>query len=145
MIRASTAMPLGPAIAPPPGYVAFCSRDPDQCAPPSSGVPVIALASATWHTVEQVNTSWNTTVKPLDYAAHYGRVDYWTIPKDGYGDCEDYALTKRKDLLDAGLPASNRRTECLAAAVWPLPLPSEPVGAVVRWGPSAAPCCARCG
>jgi len=34
---------------------------------------------------------------------HYGRSDYWTIPADDFGDCEDYALAKRKLLLQAGL------------------------------------------
>jgi len=105
VIRASTAMPFGPPAEPPSGYVAFCSRDPDQCAAPSGGAPVVALDSATWHTMEQVNTAWNAEVKPLEDAAHYGRVDYWTIPRDGYGDCEDYALGKRKSLVDLGLPA----------------------------------------
>jgi len=33
----------------------------------------------------------------------------WTIPTDGYGDCDDYAVTKRKELLDAGFPVSALR------------------------------------
>jgi len=28
----------------------------------------------------------------------------WTIPTDGYGNCKDYALAKRKDLAAAGFP-----------------------------------------
>jgi predicted transglutaminase-like cysteine proteinase len=40
----------------------------------------------------------------------YGVEDYWTAPVlDGrpvYGDCEDYALGKRRALLAAGVPAS---------------------------------------
>jgi len=109
VIRASTAMPSGSAVTPPSGYVAFCGRDPDQCAAPGGDVPVVALDSAVWHTLGQVNTAWNTAVKPLSDSAHYGRVDYWTIPQDGYGDCEDYALGKRKSLVDLGLPAQALR------------------------------------
>ena len=30
--------------------------------------------------------------------------DRWDIPDDGYGDCEDYQLLKRKLLVKAGLP-----------------------------------------
>lgn len=35
----------------------------------------------------------------------YGVRDYWTLP-ERYGDCEDYALLKRKLLIDAGIPSS---------------------------------------
>lgn len=109
MIRASTSMPSGPATAPPSGYVAFCNRDPEQCASPSGDVSTVTLDANTWHTLEEVNTAWNTTIKPEEDAAHYGRVDYWTIPKDGYGDCEDYALGKRKSLVDLGMPVQALR------------------------------------
>ena len=37
----------------------------------------------------QFNNGNGATLKPEEDAAHYGVVDYWTIPKDGYGDCED--------------------------------------------------------
>jgi predicted transglutaminase-like cysteine proteinase len=33
----------------------------------------------------------------------------WTIPTDGYGGCEDYALTKRKDLIADGFPEPTLR------------------------------------
>ena len=35
---------------------------------------------------------------------HWGTADKWDIPTDGYGDCEDYQLLKRKMLVQAGLP-----------------------------------------
>ena len=28
----------------------------------------------------------------------------WSLPTDGYGDCEDYQFLKRKLLVEAGLP-----------------------------------------
>ena len=33
--------------------------------------------------------------------AHWGVVDRWDFPDDGYGDCEDYQLLKRKLLPSA--------------------------------------------
>ena len=45
----------------------------------------------------------------MDDQRHYGRAEYWNIPTDGYGDCEDYALTKRRDLIAAGFPAQALR------------------------------------
>jgi predicted transglutaminase-like cysteine proteinase len=35
---------------------------------------------------------------------HWGVVERWNYPDDGYGDCEDYALQKRKLLMQAGWP-----------------------------------------
>ncbi len=35
---------------------------------------------------------------------HWGVVDRWDYPLDGKGDCEDYALLKRKMLIDIGFP-----------------------------------------
>jgi predicted transglutaminase-like cysteine proteinase len=93
----------------PSGFVAFCSRDPDQCMTANNAASITVLNSDAWRMLGQVNSAWNTGVKPLEDAAHYGRVDYWTIPKDGYGDCEDYALGKRKSLVDLGLPVQALR------------------------------------
>ena len=35
---------------------------------------------------------------------HWGVVERWNYPDDGYGDCEDYVLLKRKMLMQAGWP-----------------------------------------
>ena len=35
---------------------------------------------------------------------HWGVVDRWDLPEDGKGDCEDFALLKRKRLAEAGVP-----------------------------------------
>jgi predicted transglutaminase-like cysteine proteinase len=36
---------------------------------------------------------------------HWGVVEKWSYPDDGYGDCEDYVLLKRKMLMQAGWPS----------------------------------------
>ena len=33
-----------------------------------------------------------------------GRVERWSYPDDGYGDCEDYVLLKRRMLIQSGWP-----------------------------------------
>jgi len=35
---------------------------------------------------------------------NWGVVERWSHPDDGYGDCEDYALLKRRMLIEAGWP-----------------------------------------
>lgn len=46
----------------------------------------------------------NEAIAPVADNVHYGRAEYWTIPTDGEGDCEDYALTKRSELIASGMP-----------------------------------------
>ena len=96
----------GTAIAAvtPPGFTGFCVRFPDQCQAPPGTPATVALTEAAWRTLNQVNSAVNASIWPEDDLAHYGRAEYWTIPTDGYGNCKDYALAKRKDLAAAGFP-----------------------------------------
>jgi predicted transglutaminase-like cysteine proteinase len=104
VVLASTAMPSGMAEAAPDGYVAFCRRDPADCATSSDTRTALTLDPDAWSTIVRVNAETNAAIMPVEDAYHYGRSDYWTIPRDGMGDCEDYALAKRKALIAAGLP-----------------------------------------
>ena len=52
----------------------------------------------------RVNRWVNETVKPMTDMDHWGVIEKWSLPTDGYGDCEDYVLLKRKMLIDAGWP-----------------------------------------
>ena len=88
----------------PPGYVSFCIRFPDQCQATPNAPSSIQLSDAAWRTITKVNANINKSIWPEDDQTHYGRAEYWNIPTDGYGDCEDYALTKRKALIGEGFP-----------------------------------------
>jgi predicted transglutaminase-like cysteine proteinase len=105
------AMPVSTAVADvPPGYVSFCLRFADQCADPAKDAPqTVALTPAIWNTLNKINLATNESLWPEDDQRHYGRAEFWTIPADGYGDCEDSALTKRKALIAAGLPEAALR------------------------------------
>ena len=37
---------------------------------------------------------------------HYGQQDLWSLPQDGKGDCEDFAMENASFLLEKGFPAS---------------------------------------
>jgi len=52
--------------------------------------------------IDDVNFEVNTSIIYKSDLEHYGKLDYWTIPIR-YGDCEDYALLKRKKLLKLGI------------------------------------------
>lgn len=93
----------------PSGYIAFCLRNSDQCELPKNAPTIAHLNLPTFELLTRVNRQTNAAIQPEDDVDHYGPADYWTIATDGYGDCEDYALTKRKALIDAGLPVAALR------------------------------------
>jgi predicted transglutaminase-like cysteine proteinase len=102
---ASTAMPAGTLAQDSPlGFVSFCLRFKDQCAYDANTPSVVTLDSKTWTLANQVNASLNADIWPEHDKRHYDRTEYWTIPTDGFGDCKDYALAKRKELAEKGLP-----------------------------------------
>jgi predicted transglutaminase-like cysteine proteinase len=93
----------------PPGFLSFCMRFADQRDPLPGKVSTISLDKQNWRVLDRINHAVNTSIWPEDDKRHYGQAEYWTIPTDGYGDCDDYAVTKRKDLLDAGFSSSDLR------------------------------------
>ena len=62
------------------------------------------MSQTAWRDLLRVNKWVNETVKPITDMDHWGVVEKWSLPTDGYGDCEDYVLMKRKMLIDAGWP-----------------------------------------
>jgi predicted transglutaminase-like cysteine proteinase len=106
----SASMPDGNALAEaPPGFISFCMRFADQCAAPPGAPATVTLGASQWQNLRKVNERVNRTIRPMGDERHYGRAEYWNIPTDGYGDCEDYALTKRKELIAAGFPEPSLR------------------------------------
>jgi hypothetical protein len=51
-----------------------------------------------------VTSTVNRAIGPEDDLPHYGVAEYWDLPADGYGNCKDYALVKRNQLIARGLP-----------------------------------------
>jgi predicted transglutaminase-like cysteine proteinase len=95
---------LGDTIRAPIGWVEFCADNPDECAGGTSQPRDVVMSQAAWRDLVKVNRWVNGTIKPLTDMDHWGVVERWSLPTDGYGDCEDYVLLKRKMLVDAGWP-----------------------------------------
>lgn len=102
----SAYMPVGGATTAPIGYVQFCQDNPDDCRQEAVQPRDVVLSAAAWRDLNAVNREVNEDVKPLTDQDHYGKVEVWAYPTDGYGDCEDYVLEKRRTLIDAGWPRS---------------------------------------
>ena len=95
---------LGDSTRAPIGWVEFCAENPGECRSGPSEPRDIVMTQAAWRDLLRVNRWVNETVKPLTDMDHWGVVEKWSLPTDGYGDCEDYVLFKRKLLIDAGWP-----------------------------------------
>ena len=91
---------------PPRGFVQFCQENPGECTPNSSIEARLAASSQRLLELNEVNRRVNKSVVPETDMDHYGISEYWTLPTDGKGDCEDYALLKRHELMRLGWPSS---------------------------------------
>jgi predicted transglutaminase-like cysteine proteinase len=94
----------GEQTRPPIGWVEFCAELPKECEVAPSAPRDVVLSARAWKDLVRVNKWVNETIKPMTDLEHYGMVEKWAYPDDGYGDCEDYVLLKRRMLMRAGWP-----------------------------------------
>ena len=104
IVPASDFMPITGRTSTPWGWVDFCARYAAECAGGAMAAEDVELTPANWRLIQQVNEKVNHAIRPMSDMDHWGVVDQWDLPSDGYGDCEDYALLKRKLLISLGLP-----------------------------------------
>jgi predicted transglutaminase-like cysteine proteinase len=95
---------IGDVTRAPIGWVEFCADSPQECPRGASQPRDIVLSQTAWRDLVRVNRWVNENVKPMTDMEHWGVVEKWSLPTDGYGDCEDYVRLKRKMLIDAGWP-----------------------------------------
>ena len=94
----------GSATRAPVGWVEFCAERPTECKATTSAPRDVVLTNKSWADLVRINAWVNENVKPMTDMDHWGVVEKWSYPDDGYGDCEDYALLKRRMLVEAGWP-----------------------------------------
>jgi predicted transglutaminase-like cysteine proteinase len=95
---------IGTSSRPPIGWTEFCAENRQECATRPMEARDVVLSSTAWRDLVRVNRWVNGKIKPLTDMDHWGVVERWSYPDDGYGDCEDYVLLKRKMLIQAGWP-----------------------------------------
>jgi predicted transglutaminase-like cysteine proteinase len=96
-------------------HVRFCLRYPSECKTNPAESESIDLDAKTSELLTRVNQSVNESIipTPKSYGPNLG--DGWTIaPK--MGDCNDYAVTKRHELLESGLPSKALRLSVVQSA-----------------------------
>ncbi len=95
---------VGPRTSVPYGWVDFCNRYGTECDVDPLEPVDIDLTPAALRDIERIDRQVNAAVTPETDMDHWGLVDRWDYPIDGRGDCEDYALLKRKILMHEGYP-----------------------------------------
>lgn len=88
----------------PIGWIDFCKRFSSDCAFRAKEEKIIRLTEKEWDKIIRINDKVNREITPVTDLAYFGQEEFWTYPTNNKGDCEDYALLKRKLLAQAGLP-----------------------------------------
>ena len=96
---------VGGTTSIPVGHAEFCQHRPDECRANPDPVAAVSLNEGLWQQLLAVNAGINQAIVSVTDQELYQVAEFWTYP-NGYGDCEDYALAKRRELINAGWPAS---------------------------------------
>jgi predicted transglutaminase-like cysteine proteinase len=95
---------VGEPTRPPIGWVEFCIEYKPECSTQPSSPRDVVLTQKAWADIIKVNAWVNQAIKPVTDLEHWGVIERWNYPDDGYGDCEDYVLLKRRMMMQAGWP-----------------------------------------
>lgn len=88
-------------VSAPFGHIEFCVRHPSECRIRSRGQKMARLSRGTWLMLKQVNSRVNRSMRSQSDHRSRGKIDHWSVG-GRVGDCEDYALTKRHELIRRG-------------------------------------------
>ena len=99
-------MHTGGRTTQPVGHYEFCLHQPNECRELTPKQPPIQLTRKLWAAMVDVNNTVNTMVTPRTDMEIWGKEEVWSYP-DRVGDCEDYVLEKRRDLMKKGVPAGS--------------------------------------
>jgi predicted transglutaminase-like cysteine proteinase len=99
-------MRTGGRTTQPVGHYEFCLREPDECRQKTAGRGPVELTRKLWAAIVDVNNKVNASVVPRTDMDIWGKEELWSYPSK-VGDCEDYALEKRRQLMRFGVPAGD--------------------------------------
>lgn len=87
-------------VAPPAGAQTLCKAYSWACAVSPSDR---AVTSSQMQLVQSVNLQVNRSTRPIEDRRQYGEDERWAVPTSRGGDCEDYALAKKRELIRRGI------------------------------------------
>lgn len=95
-------IPIRAEVTPPPGAQGICATYDWACAKSNR---TILVDDALMQTVRTVNSRANRSIRPISDFNQYRIMERWSLPTARGGDCEDYALYKKRELIRVGIPA----------------------------------------
>jgi predicted transglutaminase-like cysteine proteinase len=99
----TTMQTQGYAFAP-PAFKAFCAKEKTLC-DTKGRTKVVDLTGTRKAELARVNAAVNRRIAERSDVSTTGKADEWNLPKD-QGDCEDFAILKKSELIKLGWPAS---------------------------------------
>lgn len=99
-------MDMNAPVKAPIGHKQFCRDNGWACPNESYKAVVVKLDEARWNQLIAINADVNRRVRPMTDDDLFGKVEHWSYPVNGYGDCEEYVLEKQRVLIEAGWPKS---------------------------------------
>ena len=102
--RLSPFMQVTGPTSQPIGHYEFCERNRRECEERSTSAAAVTLTEGLWRQLLAVNDRVNGAIAPVTDQEMFGEPEVWFFPTRE-GDCEDYALLKRRELMALGWPA----------------------------------------
>jgi predicted transglutaminase-like cysteine proteinase len=99
-------MRTGGRTTQPVGHYEFCQREPAECRQKTTKQAPVELTRKLWAAMIDINNAVNGSVNPRTDMDIWGKQEVWSYPTS-IGDCEDYALEKRRRLMELGVPAGD--------------------------------------
>lgn len=105
LIVTLSGMAPGNIVNEPFGYVAFCYQNKEDinC---NNQTDVLSSIHVNFKELQKVNDEVN-RINQITDEDNYGIREVWRYPNETGGDCEDFALLKKKMLYDLGYPADS--------------------------------------
>jgi predicted transglutaminase-like cysteine proteinase len=86
-------------------YLEFCEKNDGACT--LTGPAIVDWSPELHERLRDTNARVNGSVAFVPDRENSGLDEVWEFPRDGKGDCEDFALEKRRQLVAAGLPSAS--------------------------------------
>lgn len=97
--HAGTLIATGDAVVPPSGFIRFCVKHSEDCLASGREHAVVDLTAERRAQLDAVQARINAAIAPREELGAG-----WRYATDGYGDCNTYALSKRRALIAMGWP-----------------------------------------
>src|SRR4051812_20471253 len=75
---------VGDTTRAPIGWVEFCADNAAECSDRAVEARDVVLSFGAWKDLVRVNRWVNETIKPVTDLEHWGVVEKWSLPTDGY-------------------------------------------------------------